>query len=77
MPIKQRFNVCAAKSYERNGEQKKQWVRVGRAVEWDDGNIQIELDTVPVGNWFDGRLSLFVEDGQRQAQSTRSDDVPL
>lgn len=70
-----RFNVAAGKPYQsRDGQDKKQWVNAGRAVQWDDGGISIELTAVPVGNWWDGKLSLFeqqegqqgVNVGQRQ-----------
>lgn len=64
--VKARFNVTAGRPYESNGEQKKQWINVGRATQWDDGNISIELHSVPVGNWFDGKLMLFPQDESKQ-----------
>jgi hypothetical protein len=55
-----RYDVVAARPYtNRDGEEKKQWINVGRATAWDDGGISIELHAIPVGGWFDGKLSLF------------------
>lgn len=68
--IKQRWNIVAGKPYTKDGEQKKQWIRCGRAVQWDDGNIQIEIDAMPCFAGFDGKMSLFAEDdSKRQAPS--------
>lgn len=68
--VKARFNVSAPRPYTtRDGEEKKQWINVGRATQWDDGNISIELHAVPVGNWFDGKLILFPEDKDGQKKS--------
>ncbi len=74
--VVQRYNVAAGRPYTtRDGQDKKQWINAGRAVQWDDGGISIELTAVPVGNWWDGKLSLFIQEekqhggnggGQRQ-----------
>ncbi len=80
--VVQRYNVAAGRPYTtRDGQDKKQWINAGRAVQWDDGGISIELTAVPVGNWWDGKLSLFVQEekqqggnnsgGQRQQQAPR------
>lgn len=86
--VKARFNVTAARKYETKDGEKTHWLSVGRAVQWDDGNISIELHAVPVGNWFDGKLMLFPQDDkkqekpQRQTQrnqqnDTSDDDIPF
>lgn len=60
--VKQQFDVCACRKYSmRDGTEKKHWINVGRGAQWDDGGISIELHAVPVGSWFDGKLSLFVK----------------
>ncbi len=69
--VTERYNISAGRPYTtRDGEQKKQWVNLGRAVKWDDGGISLEFTSMPVGNWWDGKASLFVQDeqsgGQRQ-----------
>lgn len=91
---KKRFDVVAGRPYTtRDGEEKKQWINVGRMTEWDDGGFSIELHAIPTGNWFDGRLSVFEpkprdgEQPQRQARPQRqaqpepagdfSDDIPF
>ena len=72
-----RFNAAAGRPYTtRDGEDKKAWVNLGRATQWDDGGISIELHAVPVGNWFDGKISLFPEDkkedqGQQRQRPAR------
>lgn len=68
--IIERYNVAAGKPYTtRDGETKKQWVNIGRAVKWDDGGISIEFTAIPVGNWWDGKASLFVQDDSRSGGS--------
>jgi hypothetical protein len=71
-----RFDICAGRPYTtREGEDKKQWINVGRMTEWDDGNFSIELHAVPVGDWFDGRLSAFEpkpKDGEQPQRQGRS-----
>jgi len=85
-----RFNVAAGKPYQsRDGQDKKQWINAGRAVQWDDGGISIELNAVPVANWWDCKLSLFEQQegqqggngggqrqqgGQRQNNQSRNND---
>lgn len=82
---KKRYDVCAGRPY---GDDKKHWINVGRLTEWDDGGFSIELHTVPTGNWFDGRLSVFEQKAkegdapqksrpQRQAAEAPSDDIPF
>lgn len=72
---KKRYDICAGRPY---GDDKKHWMQVGRLTEWDDGGLSIELHTVPTGNWFDGRLSVFEQkprEGERQ-QTGRQDSRP-
>lgn len=70
-----RYDVVAARPYTtRDGEDKKQWINVGRATAWDDGGISLELHAIPVGGWFDGKLSLFEpkpKDGEAKPQRER------
>lgn len=57
---RKRFDLVAGRKYTtRQGEEKTHWLHCGEGVEWDDGSITIEQRTVPVGNWFDGKLRLF------------------
>lgn len=52
-----KLDLCAGKPY--GSEGKKFWIKAGTLIEWDDGGYSVELDAVPVGPWFDGRLSAF------------------
>ncbi len=83
MPIKQKYDAVAARKYQGgDGTEKTQWVNVGRAVEWDDGGIEIELTSVPVGVWWNGKIKLFkpksnnqAQGAQRQAQGSQNQAV--
>lgn len=70
-----RFDVVAGRPYTtRDGEEKKQWINVGRMTEWDDGSFSLELHAIPAGNWFDGRLSVFEpkpKDGEQRPERSR------
>lgn len=65
--ITHRYNVCAAKEYV-NGqnERKTTWVRLGTAVMFDDGSIIQNIDCLPNGNWWDGKIQLFKQESQNQ-----------
>jgi hypothetical protein len=68
MSIKTKFDAVAAKKYTNgDGEEKTQWINVGRAVEWNDGGIEIELNAVPVGAWWNGKIKLFVQKPKNQS----------
>lgn len=72
--IKQRFDLVAARKYiTRGGEEKTQWSNHGRAVEWEDGGMEIELTSLPVFPGWNGKLKLFVQkDRQAPAQQRQS-----
>lgn len=81
-----RYDICAGKPYTtRDGETKKQWIKVGKLTEWDEGGPSIEWFATPTGNWFDGKLSCFEQEQQGQRKETRQpaessdpfDDVPF
>lgn len=77
-----RYDVVAARPYTtKDGEEKKQWINVGRATAWDDGGISLELHAIPVGGWFDGKLNLFEpkpKDGEapKPQRPNRGGDAP-
>lgn len=69
-----RFDAVATRPYTtKEGEEKKQYINVGRAVEFDDGGIQIELTTVPVGGWWNGKISLY--EAKPKVKSSKPDDT--
>jgi hypothetical protein len=49
------------------GQTKGRWLRIGTAFQHDDGGISIKLDCVPVGQDWDGWVSMFPRD-QNQSQ---------
>lgn len=67
-----RYDICAGRPYtKRDGTTKKQWIKVGKLTEWDEGGPSIELFAVPTGSWFDGKLACFEQqEGQRQERQT-------
>lgn len=65
--IRTKFDAVAARKYTmRDGQEKTQWINIGRAVEWEDGGIEIELTSVPVGSWWNGKVKLFVQKERQQ-----------
>lgn len=65
-----RFDCVAVRPYKtRDGQEKKQYVNIGRAVEFDDGGIKVELRSVPVGNWWDGTFNLYVPRDESHANA--------
>jgi len=73
----ERYDVCAGRPYTtRDGEERKQWINVGRATKWDDGGISIELHAVPVGQWFDGKLNLFAQKEREQQGRPQRQERP-
>ncbi len=65
--ITHRYNVCAAKEYTNaQNERKTTWVKLGTAVMFDDGSIIQNIDCLPNGNWWDGKIQLFKQESQNQ-----------
>lgn len=73
-----RYDICAGKPYtKRDGTEKKQWIKVGKLTEWDEGGPSIELFATPTGAWFDGKLSCFEQqEGGRQESPQRQQAAP-
>ena len=61
-----RYDICAGRPYTtKDGEEKKQWIKVGKLSEWSEGGPSIELFATPTGAWFDGKLSCFDQEGEK------------
>lgn len=80
-----RFNANAARPYRtKTGEEKNRYVILGRAVEFDDGNISIEIDTLPQGDWWNGKIMLYPQEArdenapkkQRAPEKQSNNEVP-
>lgn len=51
-------NICYGKKYKnKQGEDKTQWMTIGKLLTFDDGGQKIHIDTIPV-NW-DGDACVF------------------
>ena len=74
--VEKRFDVCAGRKYTVKGEEKTKWENLGRAVQWDNGDISIQLVTVPVGNWFDGMIRLFEQKPKEDHQQAQQAPYP-
>lgn len=61
MTIIKRFDCVATRQYtsRTNNEIKKQYINLGTAVLFDDGNLLVELNTIPVGQWWHGKFNLY------------------
>jgi hypothetical protein len=71
--IKTKFDAVAARKYQkRDGSEATQWVNVGRAVEWDDGGVEIELSALPCFPGWNGKIKLFVQKDKQQKPSGSS-----
>lgn len=72
----------AAGKYQREGEEKTQWVRVGTLFRKQDGSFRIKMDAYPAdttdtGGW----LAVFEDDNQRPSPNAgggfRNNDKPF
>ena len=64
--VKKRFDLCAPKKYMKGTEEKTQWLKIGTMTVWDDGGISQQIDTLPTGTWWDGKISVFEQKQQEQ-----------
>lgn len=48
------------------GQNKARWLNVGTLFKHDDGNISIKLEALPIAKEFDGWISAFPIEDQRQ-----------
>ena len=75
--INAKFDAVVARKYTtRDGQEKTQWLNIGRAVEWDDGGVEIELTSVPVGAWWNGKIKLFAQKDKQASAPPRQAAKP-
>ena len=69
-----KFSIVTGKKYpKQDGTQGTKWVKLGTVTQKSDGSFFGELDSLPVGSWFDGTINLFpVEQQQSQGNKTTS-----
>lgn len=60
--------VCVTGTYQdRNGQEKKRYVNVGTLFQYDDGGFALKLDSIPVGQGWNGFVSFYdIEDTRQQ-----------
>lgn len=60
--------VCTTGSYtDHNGREKKRYVSVGTLFQYDDGGLALKLDSIPVGQGWNGFVSFYdIEDANQQ-----------
>lgn len=83
--VVKRMDIVVGRKYESRGETKTHWINIGEAVEWSDGGISLDLHSVPVGNWWDGKAKLFERKPKDQKQNRgaprgnqeRDDEIPF
>jgi len=70
---------------DRNGSEKKRYTTIGTLFRYDDGNMSLKIDAVPVGQGWNGFVSFYdLEDrktGSETSTGTASpdlnDDIPF
>lgn len=67
--ISRRFDLVAGKRAESN-DGKTRWIKIGSGFELAGGMIKIDFQHIPAGNWWDGKLRLFVQ--RPKSKETRS-----
>ena len=69
-----KFSIVTGKKYpKQEGTQGTKWVKLGTVTQKADGSFFGELDSLPVGSWFDGTINLFpVEQQQSQGNNITS-----
>lgn len=78
--------VCVTGTYEVRGETKKRYANVGTLFQYDDGGFALKLDTVPIGDGWNGFVSFFDLDEKKDAAKPAAaspghhdlnDDIPF
>lgn len=70
-----RFNIMAKKSYQKqDGSQGAKWIKLGTLIQKQDGGMFGELDSIPLGSWFDGNIQIFPVEQQGQNNNTSKEN---
>mgnify|MGYP003113616450 CR=1 FL=1 len=69
---------------DKDGNVKTRWIQCGGLLEKDNGDLVLKLDSVPIGNTFEGWINFFdIEDskainaGKSQGNSLKDDKIPF
>lgn len=77
--------VAVTGTYEVRGETKKRYATVGTLFKYDDGGFALKLDTVPIGDGWNGFISFYdIEEkgaakteAKAPAHHDLNDDIPF
>lgn len=70
---------------DRNGSEKKRYTTIGTLFRYDDGNLSLKIDAVPVGQGWNGFVSFYDLEDRKTGSETSTgmaspdlnDDVPF
>ena len=69
--------VAVTGTYEVRGETKKRYTNVGTLFQYDDGGFSLKLDSVPVGDGWNGFINFYdIEDKQQGGERTQQRQAP-
>ena len=77
--------VAVTGTYEVQGETKKRYTNVGTLFQYDDGGFSLKLDSVPVGDGWNGFISFYDIEERKDAKASGraaphhdiNDDIPF
>lgn len=64
--------VAVTGTYEVRGETKKRYTNVGTLFKYDDGGFSLKLDSVPVGDGWNGFISFFDIEAKSEAGKAKA-----
>lgn len=70
---------------DRNGSEKKRYTTIGTLFRYDDGNLSLKIDAVPVGQGWNGFVSFYDLEERKTGSETSTgtaspdlnDDIPF
>ncbi len=67
--------MAANGNYQKDGEEKTNWVRVGTMFKSTEGKFSIKIEALPIGEW-DGWVQLFDFEEQRERSASDQNSAP-
>lgn len=61
--------VAVTGTYESGGETKKRYTTVGTLFKYEDGNLSLKIESVPVGGEWSGFVSFFDLDDKKKPEA--------
>lgn len=73
-----RFNICVPKEYEKNGEKKTAWNRVGTLVEFDATETKPKGFIMELNMFPDTKFALFADEPKEGATpAVKKEEIPF